>query len=243
MKPSQIQTRAPAPRAHGHFFSTRATQIPNPIWNPHLKEELDECNRYVQIVISNAQWWRNDLERILEISRADIESLDPEGVNFSFRFSPPPKFNPFPVISGNSSGFILVMNKTLSVTLSSENYKFIVENGTWFSNFTYSLYVNDVSGNSYLIVFNPPSQEYSVELKNETSIALKNFAIANGEVKLSDAGKTFGKRILFSVVGFQVDPKSIRVTQPENTQFMLVLIFSFLVFSAVLAYVLLRKRV
>jgi uncharacterized membrane protein AbrB (regulator of aidB expression) len=72
---------------------------------------------------------------------------------------------------------------------------------------------------------------------------MKNFAIANGEVKLSDAGKTFGKRILFIVVGFQVDPKSIRVTQPENTQFMLVLIFSLLVFSAVLAYVLLRKRV
>jgi len=62
-----------------------------------------------------------------------------------------------------------------------------------------------VSGNSYLIVFNPPSQEYSVELKNETSIALKNIAIANEEVKLSDSGKTFGKRILFSVVGFQVD--------------------------------------
>jgi hypothetical protein len=55
---------------------------------------LDEYNRNVQIAISNAQWWRNDLERILEISRADIESLDPEGVNFSFRFSPPPKFTP-----------------------------------------------------------------------------------------------------------------------------------------------------
>jgi len=150
------------------------------------------------------------LEGIRAISEADASLSDPEGVNFSLEFSPPPTSSPFPVVPENSSGFILIANGTSSITLSSGNYKFIVENRTWFSNFTYSLYVDDAYGNSYLIVFNPPQQQYSIEIRNETPVTLKNFALVNGEVKLSDAGKTTGKHILFNVVRSQVDPTSVQ---------------------------------
>ena len=178
--------------------------------------ELNEYQRNAQIALWNAQSWRNALKRIHAISEADVSLSDPEGVNFSLEFLPPPSTSPFPVVPKNSSGFVLVANRTSSLTLSSGNYKFIVENRTWFSNFTYSLYVDDAYGNSYLIVFNPPQQQYSVEMENEAPVMLKNFALTNDGVKVSDAGKATGKHIVFNVVGFNVDPASVTVVPSQG---------------------------
>jgi len=195
-----------------------------------------------QAALSHAEDWRNALVNILALSQGDVESHDPEGVNFSLEFSPPPTSSPFPVVPKNSSGFVLIANRTSSVTLNSGNYKFIVENRTWFSNFTYSLYVDDAYGNSYLIVFNPPSQQYSVELKNETSVTLKNFILVNGEVKLSDTGKITGKHILFNVVNSQVDSASVKTAWLDFSSFVLILLFSFLALFILLAFIFLHKR-
>jgi hypothetical protein len=180
------------------------------------QSDLSQCRNRAQEALSNAEGWRNALVNILALSQCDVESHDPGGVNFSLKFSPPPTSSPFPVVPKNSSGFVLVANRTSSLTLSSGNYKFIVENRTWFSNFTYSLYVDDAYGNSYLIVFNPPQQQYSVEMENEAPVMLRNFALTNDGVKVSDAGKATGKHVVFNVVGFNVDPASVTVVPSQG---------------------------
>jgi hypothetical protein len=192
------------------YYITHAEFLRGITNSSEWQSDLTWYSNAAQAALSHAEDWRNTLVNILALSQCDVESYDPGGVNFSLEFSPPPTSSPFPVVPENSSGFAVIANGTSSITLSSGNYKFIVVNRTWFSNFTYSLYVDDAYGNSYLIVFNPPQQQYSIEIRNETPVTLKNFALVNGEVRLSDAGKTTGKYILFNVVRSQVDPTSVQ---------------------------------
>jgi len=188
------------------------------ITNPsEWQSDLTWYSNAAQAALSHAEDWENTLVNILALSQCDVESYDPGGVNFNLEFSPPPRSSPFPVVPENSSGFAVIANGTSSITLSSGNYKFIVENRTWFSNFTYSLYVDDAYGNSYLIVFNPPQQQYSVEVENETLLTVKNFALTNEGVTISDAGGATGKHIVFNVVGSNVDPASVKVVPYQVT--------------------------
>ncbi|MEM5868185.1 MAG: hypothetical protein QXG39_09750, partial [Candidatus Aenigmatarchaeota archaeon] len=139
-----------------------------------------------------------------------------------FELLPPPEANPYPAIPENARGFIVQINAATNITLKSGEYVLIVQDGQWYSNFTYPLYIDDAYGTQYLIIFNPQNQSYTVQTSIETTIKLENFEISNGNITTSTAGKIIGTTAEFKVSDSQIDPTTVI---PEHQQNLILCLF------------------
>jgi len=180
------------------------------------QSELDFYKNSAKIVFSYAQKWANTLKDISDMATAIIQSSDPEGETFNFVVLPPPKIDPIPTAPENSKGIILITNTTSNIMIQSGKYIFIVQNGLWFSNFTYPLCIDDAYGTLYLIIFNPPDQAYTVKTENETLMTLKNFEPSNGNITISKAAEIIGVTVQFNVTSSQIDPNTVVSEFPQK---------------------------
>jgi hypothetical protein len=183
------------------------------------ESELNMLKDSAQAMFNEAVDWAGRLGKILDLSEALVGEDDPpsEFATLAARtindvahipqlISP---LNIFPEIPANLSGLTVICGLTPNITLSSEAYVFAVQNGMWHSNFSYSIYVDDPYGRSYLIIFNPPQQSYEVKVQNETSFCLKNFKPENETITITDAGNVTGTEVYFNVTNSSVDPESV----------------------------------
>ena len=200
------------------------------------QSELDYYRVMAQTALSYAQKWAKTLSNIQHMATAIIQASDPEGETFEFELIPPPELNPYPEIPENSKGFIVQINAPTNITLQSGEYILIVQNGEWYSNFTYPLYIDDAYGTQYLIIFNPPNQSYTVQTNNETIIKLENFEISNGNITTSTAGEITGTEAEFKVSFLQIDPTTVIPEYPQN------LIQLIIIIATLGTTVLLRKK-
>jgi hypothetical protein len=140
------------------------------------------------------------------------------------------------VVPSGSSGFVLIANSTSTISLTCGECSFSVENRSWFSNFTYSFYVDDAYGSMYLIVVNPPEQHYRFEAQDATSVQVVNFSPAGDNVTLSSAGNRTAAEVEFNVANSCVDPSTV------TPEFSSALVLAFLIVSTLAAAILARKR-
>jgi hypothetical protein len=172
-----------------------------------------------QTMFNRAVNWAGLLGKIQDLSEALVSEDDPpndyttlnvQAINNVMDVPQPiPPINIFPEIPANISGFSLISEPTPNITLSSEANIFIVKNGMWWSNFSYSIYVDDPYGRLYLIIFDPPQQTYKVTVQNETTLCLKNFKPENETITITEAGNITGTEIWFNVTNSAIDPESI----------------------------------
>jgi len=179
------------------------------------QSELDSYKNSAQAVFSYAQKWTNTLKRINDMATAIVQSFDPKGETFNFEVLPPPETHPVPTAPDNSKGIILITNITSNITIQSGKYIFIVQNGSWLSNFTYSLCIDDAYGTLYLVIFNPPDQTYTIKVGNETLITLKNFEPSNDSITITEAAEIIGATIQFNVTASQIDPDTVVPEFPQ----------------------------
>jgi len=189
---------------------------------------MKEC---ADSALSLAQSWADMLRKMHSYAEAIVNRVDPEGSTFSFTFQSP--IIVFSVAPPNSSGFVLITNQTVNITMRCGTYFFIVQNREWFTNFTYSVYVDDPYGRIYLIIFNPPEQHYEVKTQNETQIYIKNFKPENETVVIVEVGNVTGTEVYFDVVNSSVNPETII---PEFSSLILQ-IFTLLVASMLIFFI------
>ncbi|MHA1581945.1 MAG: hypothetical protein ACTSYM_05590 [Candidatus Baldrarchaeia archaeon] len=178
------------------------------------ESELEGLKSSAQTAFSHAEDWAGVLENISSYAEAIVNLSDPEGTIFNFTFGEP--LNLLPVVPGNSSGFILASNFTLRISMRCGSQVFLVEDGKWFSNFTYATFVDDPYGNFYLVVFAPPDGNFTVKSLTAVNMSIVVFEPQDGEVASSNVGKVSGTEIYFEVENSSVKPESITSKPPEE---------------------------
>ncbi|RLI96260.1 MAG: hypothetical protein DRP00_05570, partial [Candidatus Aenigmatarchaeota archaeon] len=103
------------------------------------ESELEGLKSSAQTAFSHAEDWAGVLENISSYAEAIVNLSDPEGTIFNFTFGEP--LNLLPVVPENSSGFILASNFTSRISMRCGSQVFLVEDGKWFSNFTYATFI------------------------------------------------------------------------------------------------------
>jgi len=223
---------------YSHFYRSRQLFVP--------ESELNMLKDNAQTMFNRAVNWAGLLSKIQDLSKALVSEDDPpndyttltvQAINNVMDMPQPiPPINIFPELPANLSGFSLISEPTPNITLSSETNIFIVKNGRWWSNFSYSIYVDDPYGRLYLIIFDPPQQTYKVTVQNETSFYLKNFKPENETITIKEAGSITGTEIHFNVTNSSVDPESVIPEFPP------VIFLPLLMFFAMLAHIFAKKR-
>jgi len=223
---------------YSHFYRSRQLFV--------SKSELNMLKDNAQTMFNWAVNWAGLLGKIQDLSEALVGEDDPpsESTTLAIRAINDatgipqliPPANIFPEIPANLSGFSLISEPTPNITLSTEANIFTVQNGMWWSNFSYSIYVDDPYGQLYLIIFAPPQQTYKVTAQNETSFCLKNFKPENETITITEAGNITGTEVYFNVINSAVDPESIIPEFPP------VIILPLFMFFTMVASIFAKKR-
>jgi len=185
------------------------------VWNWRVvdQSELDGLEDSAELTLSHGMEWAEILGNIQDYATAIVHSTDPEGSVFNFPLLPDTTL--LPTIRESSKGFVLTANSTASIQMLSGALAFLVENRTWHSNFTDAFYVDDIHGAAFLILSNPPEQDYTVNVDDNVNVVLKNFDFSNGNVTVTEVGANTGPTS-FTVANSYVDPLSIGPTEPSE---------------------------
>ena len=126
--------------------------------------------------LANANSWMTALQQMSGDAAALASSADPNPTTFSFEF-PLPKYQVPTIASG--PGFLIKISPT-NAKLSVRNETFEIQNEKWGSNIPNSLYLNDSSGNSYMIVSLPQNGTYSLVLP-AAEVSISTFPKLSGQ--------------------------------------------------------------
>ena len=148
---------------------------------------------------NNALQWQSVGQDFQNDTLALLANYDPKGAAFQILTLSPFSASLPLFVSGN--GFILKINAETNITMTLGNYTFIIQNGTWYSSFSNSIFFDDAARNSYLMFVNPQQGQYFITMDYVQSAFLTKFTQINGNYSMEEIAAVNGSNLVLSVLG------------------------------------------